>query len=80
MNEQFQGYEFAVPVEAELQELAQDEQVQREVEALQQWQRAQNMVTRRTTSPARLKSVLTRIVEKYPGTEAAEQAAEALGK
>ena len=80
LSEQFEGYEFSVPVESERQQLAQDEQVQLEIEALEQWQRAQKTVARRSTSPARLRLILSRIIEDYPDTEAAEMAAEALGK
>jgi len=75
---EFQGYDYPESVEQSLQELKDDDEIKRQTQAMKQWLSAARVLQSGKASPVRIAGMLNRLVEKYPDTEAAELAQNAL--
>ncbi|TWU59395.1 Thiol-disulfide oxidoreductase ResA [Rubripirellula tenax] len=76
---QFAGYSLPESVEQNWSKLKNDESVQTQLDAMKLWQIAQKSIQSGRTTPARVNAMMEKIIEKYPGTEAATSAQEVLG-
>ena len=76
---QFVGCNYPESVTTEWTRLKKDESVRTEALAMKQWQTIQKTMASGRLTPARLAIMLQKLIDKYPGTEAAESAQQKLG-
>ena len=74
----FVGYELPASVERECVRLKKEESVQDQIVAMKLWERAQKAIQSGRATPAGMATMLTRIIESHPNTEAAGLAQDAL--
>ncbi len=74
----FAGYELPEIVEQETLRLSKEGNIQEEINAMQLWEKARKTIQSGRTTPAGVVVMLSKIVEKYPTTEAAQLAQAAL--
>ncbi len=71
----FAGFELPASVESEWTRLKDKESIATELDALKLWETAQKIVASGRATPARVAAMMDKIIERYPGTEAATMAA-----
>jgi len=74
IKSEFAGYTLPVAVESEWLRLKNDESIKTEIEAVKLYQTALKIIASGRANPARVKAMKDKIIEKYPGTEAAQLA------
>ena len=80
VEDRFAGFDLPKSVDEELSRLQKDEGVKNQVDAMRQWQIAQRSINSGRVSKPRLAAIMKKIIEKYPGTEAAQLALENLDR
>ncbi|KAA1262492.1 Thiol-disulfide oxidoreductase ResA [Rubripirellula obstinata] len=69
--QRFAGYQLPESVDTELEKLKQDESIQNEIAGMKRWQLALKLSQGGRANPAKIAAVMDKIIDKYPGTEAA---------
>ncbi|TWT50188.1 Thiol-disulfide oxidoreductase ResA [Rubripirellula amarantea] len=76
VNEHFAGYELPDVVDSELNRLADDGLVAKELAGRKLWRLAQSIIESGRAKPARVTAMMSKIIKDHPGTEAARMAAD----
>ena len=80
MHQNFDGYVLPESAADELARLKSDELVRDNLAALKLWELTEKAVASGRVSATRVDAMLEKIIEKYPGTEAATRASEMIGR
>jgi hypothetical protein len=70
----FAGYQLPPSVNTEWSRLKDDESIATEIEGMKLWQTAQQIISSGRATPARTTAMMEKIIERFPGTEAASLA------
>ena len=77
VTQRFAGYKLPETAEAERKRLEEDDSIKNEIAAMKRWQLALKTINRGRSNPAKVKVLMGKIIDKFPGTHAAEMAEQA---